>query len=48
MSSGLTAVAYRVGIGLLLALIGTTGVFVWLRVSRFTAVTEADPRGHPS
>jgi type IV secretory pathway TraG/TraD family ATPase VirD4 len=40
---GLNAVIYWVVTGLMLTLIGTLGVFVWLRVRRFTMSVEADP-----
>ncbi|MEK0218613.1 TraM recognition domain-containing protein [Bifidobacterium mongoliense] len=40
----LNAVVYWVVTGLMLALIGSAGVFVWLRVRCFTAAVEADPR----
>jgi type IV secretory pathway TraG/TraD family ATPase VirD4 len=41
---GLNAVIYWVVTGLMLTLIGTLGVFAWLRVRRFTSTVEADPR----
>lgn len=40
----LNPVVYWIVTGLMLTLIGTLGVFVWLRVRRFTMSVEADPR----
>jgi type IV secretory pathway TraG/TraD family ATPase VirD4 len=41
---GLNAVVYWVVTSLMFALIGSAGVFVWLRVRRFTAAVGSDPR----
>ncbi|MDN6025439.1 MAG: TraM recognition domain-containing protein [Bifidobacterium mongoliense] len=43
-AAGLDPVVYWVVTGLMLSLIGTTGIFIWLRVRRFTSTIEADPR----
>lgn len=42
--AGLDPVVYWVVTGLMLSLIGTTGIFIWLRVRRFTSTIEADLR----
>ncbi|MDN6016889.1 MAG: type IV secretory system conjugative DNA transfer family protein, partial [Bifidobacterium mongoliense] len=43
-TAGLNPVIYWAVASLMLALIGTAGVMIWLRVRRFTSAVEADPR----
>ena len=43
-AANLNPVVYWVVTGLMLAVIGTAGIFIWLRVRRFTSAVEADPR----